>query len=204
MTTITADAPETADHAATRRLPAGCFEIPEALNAAILLAQLALIFTCFRAASVLQAWWQIGLLAVAFALLMVSVYAVIHEAEHGILFRNPRLNTLGGVVTSAFFPGPFHLLRQGHIGHHLGNRSDDEAFDLWFEGESPAWKWVQFIGILTGGFYVMVVLGNAVVLFLPFLLQRRWFQFDRPTAAFMDALNPKYARMIQLEAAGII
>ena len=204
MTTLTADAPETADHAATRRLPAGCFEIPEALNAAIVVAQLVLIFTCFWAASVLQAWWQVCLLAAGFALLMVSVYAIIHEAEHGILFRNQRLNTLGGVVTSAFFPGPFHLLRQGHIGHHLRNRSDDEAFDLYLPGESRAWKWVQLVGILTGGFYAMIVLGNVVVLFLPFLLKRKFFEFDRPSAAFMDSLNPRYARLIALEAAGVI
>lgn len=200
----TADAPETADHASVRMLSPRQLKIPGALNAAVVVAQLALIFSCFWAASVLHVWWHLALLCAGFATLMVSVYATIHEAEHGILFRNPRLNAIGGIVTAAFFPGPFHLLRQGHIGHHLRNRSDDEAFDLYFPGESRAWKWVQLVGILTGGFYVMVVLGNVVVLFLPFLLNRKWFAFDRPSAAFMDSLNPKYARIIQLEAAGVI
>lgn len=184
--------------------PAGCRQIPSLLNACIVFAQLVAIFACFRTAALLTVGWPLVLLAGGFALLMVSVYSVIHEAEHGILFRSPTLNTLGGVMTAAFFPGPFHLLRQGHIGHHLRNRSDDEAFDLWFPGESPIWKWVQLIGILTGGFYLMIVLGNLVVLFLPFLLNRRVFSFDRPSAAFMDSLNPRYARIIQLEAAGTI
>jgi fatty acid desaturase len=200
----TADAPETADYAAAARLPADVHRIPDALNAVVVTAQLLAIFACFYAAAVLTQWWQIGLLAAGFALLMVGVYSVIHEAEHGVLFSSARLNVAAGIVTAAFFPGPFHLLRQGHIGHHLRNRSDDEAFDLWFDGESPAWKWVQWIGILTGGFYGMVVLGNVAVLVLPFLLDRRWFKFDRPSAAFMDALNPKYIRWIQIEAAGVI
>jgi fatty acid desaturase len=186
------------------RPPPDVHRIPDALNACIVVAQLAAIFACFWAASVLTVWWHVGLLAAAFTLLMGSVYAVIHEAQHGVLFSNPRLNTAAGVVTSAFFPGPYHLLRQGHIGHHQRNRSDDEAFDLWFEGESPVWKWVQWIGILTGGFYAMVVLGNAIVLVLPFVLNRKWFAFDRPSAAFMDSLNPQYLRWIQLEAAGVI
>ena len=200
----TADAPETADALTTARLPAEMHRIPNALNALIVGAQLTAIFACFWAASLLTRGWQIGLLAAAFALLMVGVYSIIHEAEHGILFSHPRANAIAGIVVTAFFPGPFHLLRQGHIGHHLRNRSDDEAFDLWFEGEKPGWKWVQWIGILTGGFYLMVVLGNVVVLALPFLLHRRWFEFDKPSAAFMDALNPRYARWIQLEAAGVI
>ena len=200
----TADAPETGDAAATARLPADVHRIPNLLNAVIVVAQLAAIFACFRAATVLDAPWQLGLLCAGFAVLMVGVYSVIHEAEHGVLFSDPRVNTAAGVLTAAFFPGPFHLLRQGHIGHHLRNRSDDEAFDLWFEGESPVWKWVQWVGILTGPFYLMVVLGNVVVLGLPFLLKRRWFAFDRPSAAFMDALNPRYARIVQIEAAGVI
>lgn len=204
-TSIEADDRETADDAPAAPATDEHRRIPDALNAAIVLAQLAVIFTTFYAASVTASPWTMAALAVAFAVFMVGVYSVIHEAEHGILFTNPRLNVAAGVLMAAFFPGPFHLLRQGHIGHHLRNRSDDEAFDLWFEGEeSPAWKWVQWLGILTGGFYAMVVLGNVVVLALPFLLKRKWFAFDRPSAAFMDALNPKYARIIQLEAMFVI
>src|SRR6476646_9971945 len=132
---------------------------------------------------------------------MVSVYSIIHEAEHAILFSNRRLNTLGGIVAAAFFPAPFHLLRQGHIGHHLRNRSDDEAFDLWFEGESPVWKCLQLYGILTGFYWLVVAASNVVVLLSPGLLRRRLFTFDRPTAALMESLNPRYLRIIQAEAA---
>jgi len=203
-TALEADDRDTVDVAALRRLPAEVWRIPDRLNAVILALQLAAIFLCFWAATILSSPWALAALTCGFAVLMVGVYSIIHEAEHGVLFTNPRANVVGGVTMAAFFPVPFHLLRQGHIGHHLRNRSDDEAFDLWFEGESPVWKWMQWVGVLTGLFYVVIVLGNLVVLIAPFLLKRRWFAFDRPSAAFMDALNPKYRRAIQLEAVGVI
>ncbi len=191
-----------ADQAA--RLPDHASVIPDTLNACIMIAQIVCIFASFYAAARITSGLQFAALCAGFSLLMVGVYSIIHEAEHGVLFTNPRANVIGGIVAASFVPGPFHLLRQGHIGHHLRNRSDDEAFDLWFEGESPVWKWTQWIGILTGLFYVTIVLGNVVVLILPFLLKRKWFNFDRPSAAFMEALNPKYLRLIQVEALGII
>ena len=186
------------------RLPARYRRIPDALNAAVITGQLAGFAAIVWLAAALASPWWMAALCPAFAVWMVGVYATTHEAEHGILFSNRRANAAGGVALAAFFPGPFHLLRQGHVGHHQRNRSDDEALEFWFPGESPAWKWAQWVGILTGGFYLMVVLGNAIVLFLPFLLKRKWFAFDRPSAAFMDALNPKYARLIAAEAAGVI
>jgi fatty acid desaturase len=139
-------------------------------------------------------------LAAAFAVVMNSVYSVIHEAEHGILLPDRRANDLAGVAMALLFPAPFHLLRQGHLGHHMRNRSDDEAFDLWFEGEAPAWKWMQLYGILTGFYWLTVVSSNLVVLVLPFVLRRRFFAFDRPSAAFMAALDLGQLRLIQAEA----
>lgn len=199
-----ADDREAMDAALRTRLPAWTRRIPNRLNAAILALQIVAIFSCFRAAAVLSSTWALAALTCWFAVLMVGAYSIIHEAEHGVLFTNARANLAGGVIMAAFFPVPFHLLRQGHIGHHLRNRSDDEAFDLWFEGESPVWKWIQWIGVLTGLFYLVIVVGNIVALAIPFALKRRWFEFDRPSAAFMDALNPKYQRVIQIEALGVI
>lgn len=194
----------TVDAAIDRRLPVETRRIPNRLNAAIMGLQIIGIFFCFHFASVLTSQRALVALALVFATLMIGVYSIIHEAEHGTLFTHSRANLVGGIIMAAFFPVPFHLLRQGHLGHHLRNRSDDEAFDLWFEGESPLWKWMQWIGILTGMFYLMIVIGNVAVLILPFVFKRRWFAFDRPSAAFMDALNQKYLRLIQLEALGVI
>jgi fatty acid desaturase len=108
------------------------------------------------------------------------------------------------VVLALFFPAPFHLLRQGHLGHHMRNRSDDEAFDFYFEGESPVWKALQFYGILTGLFWIVIYLSNFIALFAPRLLRARYAWADRPTEALMETLNPRYLGWIRLEAGMVV
>lgn len=176
------------------------YSIPSRLNLVIVAAQLCAIALCMLAARRVETGWGLLGLAAAFGLLMNSVYAVIHEAEHRMLFAGRRLNDGTGMLLALFFPAPFHLLRQGHLGHHLRNRSDDEAFDLYFEGEHPVWKHLQLYGILTGFYWLVAVLANIVVLAFPATLKRDHFRFDRPSAAFMDALNPRYGPLIRIEA----
>jgi fatty acid desaturase len=184
--------------------------IPRTTNAVILMAQLLLLGASFYAAAHVRGWWSVTLLAVAFGILMNSVYSVIHEAEHAILFPDRRWNEAGGIVMALFFPAPFHLLRQGHIGHHLRNRSDDEAFDLYFDGDNVVWKWMVWIGILTGLYYVLVVISNVVAAVAPFILDRRHFRIDRhvpidrASAAFFESFNPAHLRWIQLEGIAAI
>jgi fatty acid desaturase len=145
----------------------------------------------------------VALLAVAYGFVMNTGYALCHEAEHELLHPNPRINNLGGSIITLFFPASFQLRRQGHIGHHLRNRTDDEAFDLYFEGENPVWKHLQFYGILTGFFWLIIVLSNIPALLNPAWLAGRKAGFDRPTAALQETLNPKYFQLMQLEAAAV-
>lgn len=179
------------------------YRIPAAANAAIAIAQVAAVAFLLHASAGARGW-RLALLAAAFAIVMNSVYSIIHEAEHGILFRHRKLNDAAGVAMALLFPAPFHLIRQGHLGHHLRNRSDDEAFDFYFEGEHPLWKRLQFYGILTGFYWLVVVLSNVAVLIVPRLFDRSRFEFDRPSAAFMEALDPAYWPWIRAEAAAAI
>jgi fatty acid desaturase len=179
-------------------------DIPVKLNVAIIVTQLAaILFCCYAAAHTRRALSLAGL-ALAFGILMNSVYAIIHEAEHAMLFPNRRLNDLAGAVMALFFPAPFHLIRQGHLGHHFRNRSDDEAFDLYFEGDHRLWRYLVLYGILTGCYWIVVVLGNVVFLFFPFAADKKYWDFDRPSHAFMESLNPSYRRLIRLECLGVI
>src|SRR5580658_1277935 len=130
-------------------------------------------------------------------------YALCHEAEHDIFHPNKTVNDFAGMIITLFFPASFQLRRQGHIGHHLRNRTDDEAFDLYFEGENRVWKFIQFYGILTGLFWLMIVISNFIAVVNPRWLARKT-KLDRPTAALQETLNPKYFRLIQLEAGLVI
>ena len=179
-------------------------DIPARLNLGIILAQLAAIAVCCYAAAGVRKGWGLAGLALAFGVVMNSVYSIIHEAEHAMLFPNRLWNDVAGAFMALFFPAPFHLIRQGHLGHHFRNRSDDEAFDLYFDGDHRLWRYLVLYGILTGCYWIVVVLGNAVFLFFPFATNKKYWDFDRPSYAFMESLNPSYCRLIQLECLAVI
>jgi fatty acid desaturase len=178
----------------------GKLPVPWRINLAVIVAQLIAFAGTVWATAHANSAWQVALLAIVFAVVGNSIYATVHEAEHGMLHPNRRINDTLGAGLALLFPAPYHLIRQGHLGHHLRNRSDDEAFDLYFAGESRTWKWLELYGILTGFYWMIVVASNVAVLICPFLLKRRFFEFDRPSAAFMESLNPRYWRLIQFEA----
>lgn len=183
--------------------------IPWRMNILIISLQLLAIVGCFLAAR-LQNGWVLLLTALAFAAVMNSVYSIIHEAEHAMLFPNRRANETVGMLMALLFPAPFHLLRQGHIGHHLRNRSDDEAFDLYFEGDNVLWRWLCWLGILTGLYYVLVVASNVLAVVAPFIFDRKHFKVerhvtvDRASAAFLESFNSSHLRYIWLEGLGAI
>jgi fatty acid desaturase len=176
------------------------YPIPGRLNLTIIVAQIAALFAIFYGASLANTWWQLLLLAAGMAIVGNSVYSIVHEAEHRILHPNAMLNDLLGVTMAMFFPAPYHLLRQGHLCHHRFNRTDAEAFDLYFDEDISWVKWIKFYSIITGVYWVTVVLANVAVLILPFLLKRRFFEFDGHLAAFMDNLDARYWPLVKLEA----
>jgi fatty acid desaturase len=180
------------------------FPVPWRLNLAIIAVQIAAALCIFRLAASATAWWQLLLLSLSFAVVGNSIYAMMHEAEHGILAPWRKVNDAIGTMLALFFPASFHLLRQGHLGHHLRNRSDDEAFDLYFKGENRLWKHMQLYGILTGFFWMTIALSNFIVPIVPAILNRRFFEFDRPSAAFMDSLNRALLWRIRLECVAAI
>ncbi len=176
------------------------FPIPARLNLAIALAQLLVLCAILWGAGQAGSWWAVALLSLAYGVAMNSGYATLHEAEHGIFHPVRWVNETAGAVLALFFPAPFHLLRQGHIGHHMRNRSDDEAFDYYFEGENAAWKRLQFYGILTGMFWAVIVLGNLLAAVYPAILKQKKLRFDRATLALQESLNPRHDGLIRLEA----
>ncbi len=178
--------------------------IPGRLNLVIAASQLGVLCTLFGLAAWVPFWPWVPVLAVLYALVMNSAYLMLHEAEHGMLHPNKRVNDAIGILLALFFPAPFHLLRQGHLGHHVRNRTDDEAFDYYFEGDSVLWKHWAFYNILCGGFWFCIAISNLILPFRPRLWSTKAAAFDRPTAALIESLNPRYDRLIRLEAIVIL
>jgi fatty acid desaturase len=178
------------------------YRIPARLNLCIAAAQLGILLSLMWAAGQVTHWGAVTLLALGYGVVMNSAYAMLHEAEHGMLHPARRLNDAVGTLLALFFPAPFHLIRQGHIGHHIRNRSDDEAFDLYFENESRFCKCVQLYGTLTGLFWVLIYVTNIFVLLRPTLALPA--RINRTTDAFLESLNPRYHRLIQAEALAVV
>jgi fatty acid desaturase len=176
------------------------FPIPARLNLLIAAVQIASMLTICYLASLTTSPIHVAILALAAAMVGNSIYSIIHESEHRMLHPNPRVNDAVGVVMALFFPAPYHLIRHGHLCHHRFNRSDHEAFDLYFEGDIPIVKWLKFYGIITGIYWITVVLANVAVLACPFLLKRKYLEFDQPIAEFVDSLDARQWRLIQVEA----
>lgn len=180
--------------------PAGATAIPARLNLVIAAAQLLSLCTILWAAGRVHTWMTLAGLSLAYGIVMNSAYAMLHEGEHNLLHPNRKVNQTVATILALFFPAPFHLIRQGHIGHHIRNRSDDEAFDLYFEDENRFWKYLQLYGTLTGMFWVLIFLTNILVVFYPPIITPRSARFDRATQAFAESLNPRYRRLVHLEA----
>jgi fatty acid desaturase len=177
--------------------------IPGRLNLCLAFVVVSLCTILLWASGQVHHWWGLALLSLAYGFTMNTGYALCHEAEHDIFHTSQTVNDLGGAMISLFFPASFQLRRQGHLGHHLRNRTDDEAFDLYFEGENPVWKYLQFYGILTGFFWLMIVISNFIAVINPKWLAMK-IKLDRPTAALQETLNPKYFHLIRLEALAVL
>ena len=181
-------------------LPPGKQAIPHRLNLAIAAAQVLALCTILWAAGRVESWGSVAALSFAYGIVMNSAYAMLHEGEHNLLHPDARVNQVVAAALTLFFPAPFHLIRQGHIGHHIRNRSDDEAFDLYFADENRFWKYLQLYGTLTGMFWVLIAVTNVIIVLYPPIITPRQARFDRTTQAFAESLNPRYRGMIYLEA----
>jgi fatty acid desaturase len=174
------------------------YPIPATLNLLIAAIQITALLALLRLSATATGWWLLAV-ALGYGVVMNSAYAMLHEAEHGILHPRRAINEIAGAILALFFPAPFHLIRQGHLGHHLRNRSDDEAFDFYFEGESRVWRALQLYGILTGFFWFVVILSNFLAVFSPRLLRPKAYSFDRATNAVLVSLNPKFLPLVRAE-----
>jgi fatty acid desaturase len=179
------------------------FPIPARLNLLISAAQLTALLLLLRF-SAASSGWRLAAVALGYGLVMNSAYAMLHEAQHGILHPDRRINEIVGAILALFFPAPFHLTRQGHLGHHLRNRSDDEAFDFYFEGESRVWRFLQLYGVLTGLFWCVILLSNVAAVFCPVLLRPKPYAFDRATTAMLSSFNPKFLPLVRIEALAVL
>ena len=94
--------------------------------------------------------------AVLFGFVNNTIFALMHEAVHGVFHENRRINESAGNLAAAFFPTIFVIQRLSHLTHHRNNRSDNERFDYYEPGDSHLLKTAQWYCILTGLYWLFI------------------------------------------------
>ena len=85
-----------------------------------------------------------------FSFLMLTNYAMMHEAMHYSLHSNSSKNYYVGVGLSWLFPVSFTFMATSHQVHHKFNRTDHEMFDYYYETDNKVVKYLQWYSILIG------------------------------------------------------
>jgi fatty acid desaturase len=162
--------------------------VPDKLNVFLSLAVFVSAIALIWLASVAKNWLEIFGVGLVFSYLLLTNYALLHEATHANLQSSQPRNYWLGFLTGLLFPIPFSMIRSTHQGHHLYNRTDSEMFDLYYPHDNRVVKYIRWYGILLGFFWPLIPLGAVLFSILPRPLRRRIFEKPQSTSyLFSDA-----------------
>ena len=109
------------------------YQITTKLNFTVFIAAVMVALTCLTLASSSTSIWMVVFNAFIFSFVANTLFSLMHEAVHGYLFTNRKMNERVGQILAGFFPTSFTFQRFMHLGHHRRNRTDAEMFDLYYK-----------------------------------------------------------------------
>jgi fatty acid desaturase len=184
--------------------PPSDMPIKTRLNLALVLAVTTAACFLLWLGSRFQTWYAVLGVGVAFSYLLLTNYALLHEATHHNLHSSPRLNYWLGVITGVLFPVPFSLIHTTHQGHHLRNRTNYEMFDLYYPTDNLWLKYAQWYSILCGLFWPIIPLGALLFCVSPALLRMRVFRQARSSTYLSGDIRDAEVRAIRGETLLIV
>jgi len=190
---------DTANSLAAFLGPPADMPIPARLNVAITALVVGSAIALLWLGSHVDAWYAVLAVGVAFSYVLLTNYALLHEASHGNLHPDRRVNYWLGFITGNFFPMPFSLIRSTHQGHHLRNRTDFEMFDLYYPTDNRFLKYGQWYSILCGLFWPVVPLGAVLFAVWPAVLRTRGFRAARSSSYILGDVRTAQVRAIRGE-----
>ena len=143
------------------------FPVPNHLNIALVLIQMAAALTVLYFASRAPNVYALSGLAIVFAFVMQMGFCLAHESVHRKLHTNRKANVSLGVIMFALFPGSLHFFEVAHLLHHRRNRSDDELEDYVLPGENAWIKRVMYFLLISGLFWLLLPLSSIAVALIP-------------------------------------
>jgi len=142
--------------------------------------------------------WSLPL-GIIFSFVLLTNYALMHEAAHGVLHHEPRYNWLFGMILSWLFPMSFTVFRVSHVVHHCCNRTDHEMFDCYYENDFKLVKYVQWYGLLLGLWWPLIPIGNLLLAIHPGILRTRPFRSARSTSVVFNSYDSHLTRLLRFE-----
>jgi fatty acid desaturase len=183
----------------TYREPPADMPIPNRLNLLLVVLVVGSAIALLWLGSHVESWWATVLVGIAFSYLLLTNYALLHEASHASLHSNPAVNRLLGTVTGLLFPMPFSMFRVTHQGHHLRNRTDHEMFDLYYPTDYRSIRYMQWYGVLCGLFWPWVPIGAVLFALCPGVLRTRIFKKARSSNQLLGDIRDQEIRAIRFE-----
>lgn len=183
---------------ASRERPAH-LPVPNVLNCILVVCDLLAAIFLLGLGSWVESWPAVLAVGVVFSYLMLTNYALLHEATHHNLNSNGTWNYWLGVATGVFFLAPFSMIRVTHQGHHQRNRTDAEMFDLYYAGDSFFLKCCQWYGTLAGLFWPCIPVCAVLFAVCPRTIGLQLFSGPPFGNANVKDLTARDLRRIRLE-----
>jgi fatty acid desaturase len=177
--------------------------VPDRLNLFLSLAVFTAAIGLLWLASFVQSWLAVFGVGVIYSYLLLTNYALLHDATHGNLQSNHRRNYWLGLLTGCLFPIPFSMIRITHQGHHLYNRTDSEMFDLYYPHDNLVIKYLRWYGILCGFFWPLIPLGAFLFALSPKTIRERIFGKPHATGYMFSDVNKAAVWAVRLELLAI-
>ena len=150
--------------------------IPARINLVIAFGAISAALSCLWLAAHAASWLIVALAAVAFSFVNNTIFALHHEAVHGLFHPDRRVNEAAGMVFAAFFPTIFAIQRISHLGHHRRNRTDEELYDCYLPHQSWLVKTYWIYCLLFGFYWSIIPVATLLYVLCPFAFRAKWFQ----------------------------
>ncbi len=185
---------------AERGASSAAIRVPAGLNVALVLGVQAAAVALLYAGARSDGLMTLGL-GVAFSFLLLTNYALLHEAAHEHLHSLGWWNAVLGALAGVLFPASVSMVRITHAIHHCYNRTDEEMFDLYYPGDNMLRKHVQWYTPLLGFFWFLVPVGSIVFGIFPGLLRTRLARISTTTKFMHEYFDRAAVRRMRLELA---
>jgi fatty acid desaturase len=162
---------------------------PAILNVVALVALSAIYLLLLYAASRATTIAGLAVAAALFAVAMIPIYSLIHEAEHDMLVPSTRWNGILGTWLCALFGVSFAFLRHCHLRHHRMNRTDNEIWDLYLPHQQKWKRRVNLYLMLCGSTSILLWLSVVLFAIAPSLVYGPPFRWHAEVAEFLEGSN---------------